>query len=116
MDKLHWRRSRSVEVGQELAYRRKAAGLNQAEVAASVGISPQQLSKYERGQSQISVVMRAEIFDFIAQKSGHDGFKEESAPPVSLGHMKELAQRAKELWLDLDSMVASGGLAGPKRA
>ncbi len=115
MDKLHWRRARSVEVGQELAYRRKAAGLNQADVSAAVGISPQQLSKYERGQSQISVVMRAEILDFIAQKSGHEGFREENAPPVSRVQLEDLAQRAKELSRDLDGVVASGGLTGPKR-
>lgn len=116
MDKSHWRHARSVEIGQDLAYRRKAAGLKQADVASAVDISPQQLSKYERGQSQISVVMRDEMLDFIASKSGQGGFREESEPLVSRQQLEDIVRRHKELARELDGIVAGGTAPTSKRS
>ena len=44
-----------VEIGLELKHRRRAAGLSQQQLAVLLGISAQQLSKYERGDNQITV-------------------------------------------------------------
>lgn len=46
--------ARDVEIGRDLARRRRAAGISQAELAAALGISTQQVGKYERGENRIS--------------------------------------------------------------
>ena len=43
-----------VQVGQKVRQRRSSLGLTQEELAASVGITYQQLQKYERGSNRIS--------------------------------------------------------------
>lgn len=46
--------ARDVEIGRDLARLRKATGVSQAELAAALGISTQQVGKYERGENRIS--------------------------------------------------------------
>ena len=43
-----------LEIGQRVRRRRKQLGLSQAKLAASLGISFQQIQKYENGQNQLS--------------------------------------------------------------
>lgn len=42
------------ERGRELARKRKAVGLSQAEVATALGVSTQQYGKYERGENRVT--------------------------------------------------------------
>lgn len=49
-----------LHVGKTLAARRKTLGLSQADVAKGVGITFQQLQKYERGVNRVSA---SRLFD-----------------------------------------------------
>ena len=46
-----------VHVGQRLRTLRKASGLTQAELGAAVGVTLQQIQKYEAGKNRISATM-----------------------------------------------------------
>lgn len=43
-----------IATGTRLRLQRKAAGLSQADLAAALGVSYQQLQKYERGENRVS--------------------------------------------------------------
>lgn len=47
-----WHMDRFANVGQRLRYFRQAAGLNQREFAALIGVKPPSLSEIESGQSR----------------------------------------------------------------
>lgn len=74
--------SRDVEISLELAKARKSAGLSQAELAARLRISTQQVGKYERGENRIPSGRLEQIQDIIRgeQGSSSPGFAEVGAP------------------------------------
>lgn len=57
-------------VGGRLFCRRKALGYSGQQVAACLGISQQQLSRYERGQSRINVGMLVRAADILQTPVG----------------------------------------------
>lgn len=50
-------RERNRQIGREIARRRKAADWNQADLGAKVGLSGQQIAKYERGEDSLRVFL-----------------------------------------------------------
>jgi transcriptional regulator with XRE-family HTH domain len=52
-------------IGQRIRERRKLLKLSQGELAKAVGISPQQIQKYESGANQISVVRLLKSLTFL---------------------------------------------------
>lgn len=53
------------EIGKRVRRARQAAGLTQVEMAKRVGISPQQLQKYERGENKVSASRLASIAQML---------------------------------------------------
>ena len=70
-----------VHVGMVVRVKRKLAGLSQSQLAERIGITFQQLQKYERGANRISAsklyeisrVLRAPIGEFFADLDQGDG-------------------------------------------
>lgn len=54
-----------VEVGRRIKLRRVAAGVTQTDLASHLGMSFQQVQKYERGANRISVSILARTADFL---------------------------------------------------
>jgi transcriptional regulator with XRE-family HTH domain len=52
-----------VEIGQRLRDMRQLAGMSQSEVGAMIGVSFQQIQKYEAGKNRISVAAMIFIAD-----------------------------------------------------
>ena len=57
---------RDIQIGKELAVLRQVAGKTQAQVAEAVGVSVQQIGKYERGEDRIAVSRYQEIIEFLS--------------------------------------------------
>lgn len=57
-------------VGGRLFCRRKALGYSGQQIAACLGISQQQLSRYERGQSRINVGLLVRAADILKTPVG----------------------------------------------
>jgi HTH-type transcriptional regulator / antitoxin HipB len=83
------------ELGEAIATRRKLLGLKQGDVAAKAGVTPESLSRFERGRGAefgsrkllaVLAVLGAEL-DVIAQgQSGNlDSLRRERAQPTT-GH------------------------------
>lgn len=69
-------------IGQKIKQLRKEHGLTQTKLAEKLGLSYQQIQKYENGESQISVVRLADIAH-ILQIHITDFFKESNEITVS---------------------------------
>lgn len=54
-----------VEVGRRIKLRRSAAGITQTELAVHLGISFQQVQKYERGANRVSASMLVHTAKFL---------------------------------------------------
>lgn len=54
-----------IEIGKRVRCRRLALGLSQIQVAESMGITPQQLAKYESGQNRIMGARFKELGDAL---------------------------------------------------
>lgn len=67
------------QIGIEIKERRKALGISQMKLASEVGISFQQIQKYEKGVNKISVeriqqiadVLKIPVHTFFEQKETH---------------------------------------------
>jgi transcriptional regulator with XRE-family HTH domain len=71
---------RDREVGQQIARLRKASGLTQEDLAGRLGVSQQQVGKYERGENRLSHTRLTEIRQVLADPGGFSpGFAEEPA-------------------------------------
>lgn len=69
-----------IEWGRQIARSRKKCGWTQDELGAEVGVTGQQIGKYERGQSRISVVRYEAIMHVLKRaKAAQPGFAEEQA-------------------------------------
>ena len=66
-DEIHSRRAVDTdrEIGLNIRRLRRAAGLSQAELANSLGLSYQQVQKYETGANRISVSRLMQIADAL---------------------------------------------------
>ena len=80
------------ELGEAVATRRKLLGLKQGDVAAKAGVTPESLSRFERGRSAefgarkllaVLAVLEAEL-DIVAQgQAGNlDALRRERAQPT----------------------------------
>lgn len=71
-------------IGQRVAARRVALGLTQAQLAARLGMRPQQLSRYENAQSYIASPMLHQIAGLLAVDVGYFYAEESAAAPPAL--------------------------------
>ena len=86
-----------VLLGERLKDLRVRAGLSQSELGERVGISFQQIQKYERGQSRISASLLfrlAEMFDVQVQHF-YQGLSEPDAAPVQAEIETDVLQYAQ---------------------
>lgn len=97
-------------VGQRIQSRRKEAGLTAADLAETIDISQQQLSRYERGMNKINVAHLVKIA--VALKTPISWFfidcmKElnvsDIPPNYVTGLDTELKQRLEQVWNKLDT-------------
>lgn len=70
---------RDVEIGHDLARKRKSVGISQATLAAALGISTQQYGKYERGENRISTGRYEQVLEFLHAGTVQPGLAEERA-------------------------------------
>ena len=68
------------ELGQRIRIRRKTIGMTQAQLASSIGISFQQMQKYEKGINAISSTRLAQICDVLSLP--HDFFETTASPLI----------------------------------
>lgn len=54
-----------VEIGRRIKLRRVAAGVTQTDLAVRLGISFQQVQKYERGANRVSAAMLVQTAEFL---------------------------------------------------
>lgn len=54
------------EVGERIRDARKRAGMSQGDVGLKIGISHVQISKYERGESEVPIARARDIADLLA--------------------------------------------------
>jgi transcriptional regulator with XRE-family HTH domain len=96
-------------VGQRIQARRKEVGLTAAELAESIDISQQQLSRYERGTNKINiahlitiaVALKTPISWFFIDCMEDFNF-DDMQPNYVTGHDMELKQRLDQVWMKLD--------------
>lgn len=70
------------QVGVEIKKRRKALGISQMKLASKIGVSFQQIQKYEKGVNKISVERIQQIAEALGT-SVQTFFEHEEAPLVS---------------------------------
>lgn len=77
--------------GRELALLRRAAGLTQEQLALLLGVSPNQIGKYERGQSRLTAGRyKAATAILRGQVEVTGGFAEEQTPYVIPASAKDM--------------------------
>jgi transcriptional regulator with XRE-family HTH domain len=74
-----------IYVGDRVRTRRKAKGLSQSELATALGLTFQQVQKYERGANRISASKLYETAQFLGVKIGY--FYEGYAPDDGAEHL-----------------------------
>ena len=90
-------------LGEELRQERKAARLSQAEVGERFGVSAQQIGKYERGESEVSIrLLELARSGFGKSPAKAVGFGEEAA---EFKHSEENNQYMKVRWRELRSHI-----------
>lgn len=72
--------ARDREVGNQISRLRKAVGLTQEGLAGLLGVSQQQVGKYERGENRLSHTRLEEIHRLLTDSGGGGGFAEAPAP------------------------------------
>jgi transcriptional regulator with XRE-family HTH domain len=97
-------------VGQRIQTRRKEAGLTAADLAETIDISQQQLSRYERGTNKINVAHLVKIA--VVLKTPISWFFIDCMEDLNVSNMPsnfvagldaELKQRLDQVWNKLDS-------------
>ena len=81
-----------MQIGAEIKRMREALGISQMKLAEEVGVSFQQIQKYEKGVSKISVDRIQQIASALGV-SVHTFFDKEKAPVVSEPASKYSPQR-----------------------
>lgn len=76
----------NIHLGRRLRQRRRILGLTQADIAADVGVSFQQIQKYECGASRISAVMLWKIACVLETSvaSFFEGLEPHHAPSATI--------------------------------
>jgi transcriptional regulator with XRE-family HTH domain len=82
----------NLQIGIEIKRRREALGISQMKLAEEVGVSFQQIQKYEKGVSKISVERIQQIASALGV-SVHTFFEKEKVPVVSEPSGKYSPQR-----------------------
>jgi transcriptional regulator with XRE-family HTH domain len=80
------RDSRHAEIGQRLRSARLRLGISQVEVGKRLGVSYQQVNKYERGSNVLSGVAVLDLAELLHVRVGWllgEPGSEESGPPVA---------------------------------
>ena len=97
-------------VGQRIQSRRKEAGLTAADLAETIDISQQQLSRYERGTNKINIAHLVKIA--VALKTPISWFFIECMEDLNVSDIPinyatgldvELKQRLEQVWNKLDN-------------
>jgi transcriptional regulator with XRE-family HTH domain len=91
----------SVEkfIGRRIRERRQLLGRSPQQLGATIGVLPQQISRYERGMQSISAGLLFEIADALDTSPGYffEGLEQEPAPTTKLYelmlHLEELQSR-----------------------
>jgi transcriptional regulator with XRE-family HTH domain len=80
-----------IYVGQRLKYRRNAMGLSQSELAEAVGITFQQVQKYERGANRMGASRLYELAKILQVSVSYffDGYEKKAAANPSPNGMDE---------------------------
>ena len=83
-----------VEIGRRIRERRRALGLSQSQLARAVGVTFQQVQKYERGANRVSF---SRLMDIVAALGCHlsdlaGGLGHEPSSSVSAGTQRLLAE------------------------
>lgn len=58
-----------IAIGQRVKFRRQEAGLTQAELGQKIGVSIQQIQKYETGRNRISATRLVEIAGLLKTRA-----------------------------------------------
>jgi transcriptional regulator with XRE-family HTH domain len=80
--------ARDKEIGQRIRWCRHLKGMTLATLAEAIGISPQQLAKYETGQNKVdasSLELIAKLFQVAAEKLARGFSFEPALNEVGLG-------------------------------
>ncbi len=86
------------KLGAALRIKRKSAGLSLQNLALELGVSAQQLSKYEKGQNRVTVNMLKKIEETLENfRKKHEGMYSFND---SLGNYSSLKDSAADLTVD----------------
>lgn len=83
----------NIEIGEKIKNARKSWGLSQIELAERLGISFQQIQKYEKGSTRISVVRLFQISKALGIDISHFFEGEENPLNLSDASIKYIADR-----------------------
>ncbi len=105
--------SQDKAIGQRIRQLRRQAGVTQAQLAQKLGISAQQLQKYEKGSNKISasrLILLAEIFDLsvIAFLEGKEETEREGMSDKSVIRLVRLYTRISSPELRQLLMLSAG--------
>ncbi|WP_056206709.1 MULTISPECIES: helix-turn-helix domain-containing protein [unclassified Mesorhizobium] len=95
---------RDRTIGRELALRRRAANKTQQHVGDHIGVTWQQISKYERGEDCISASRRDQIIEYL-EPVPLTGFSEAQAPYLSPRSETYLRTELENVVRDLNSIL-----------
>jgi transcriptional regulator with XRE-family HTH domain len=90
-----------VHVGQQIRARRKLLRLSQTELGAKVGVTFQQMQKYENGSNRVSASRLAAIAKVLNCPVGDFFLREDKVLPASA----DFAARLAELETRLDAVL-----------
>ena len=104
-------RAFDAQLGQRIRQRRIALGLAQSEIAARVGVSFQQVQKYEKGVNRISgarltalaAILRVDPSWFFEANDAPAG--DERGDRLLLEHQRRFAALPKDLQLAIDNLT-----------
>lgn len=95
-----------LHVGRRIRQRRKSLGVTQEQLADSLGLTFQQVQKYERGANRVSASKLYEIA--VALQTGTEYFFEGLADPSSLKTGGGEAEPASEKFINAFLMSSEG--------
>jgi transcriptional regulator with XRE-family HTH domain len=83
---------KDIKIGEKIWRARKSWGLSQMELAERVGISFQQIQKYEKGATNISVIRLYQISEALGMDISHFFENEEKASNLADASIKYVAR------------------------
>jgi DNA-binding XRE family transcriptional regulator len=81
--------------GREIAALRKSAGLTQTSLGSLVGLTHQQISKYELGRSSMTLSLYEELISQLRPRRQQSGFEEEQRAMSPNAAQDALARRLR---------------------